>query len=720
MSAGALGESLQPAVDGVAAGEGVGDTKSIARECVLEILASFNAARLSWASVRDVAESSTDADRRRIFRYAESSGETADATDAFVTAVGRVLRDLVATGRALEQEGQFLSTEYRDALARDAGRVLSRRRKTLAVAERAVARLGRAVRARDVADHITQFLPEVAREYSPLVSIVARDLQNLSVTGELLVVGHVRASRADGSRLYLPARLADRQEQYRPREPLSWLDYVLAVVARLWAIRIDAARQSGAPPRPLATQEIRAELRRDLGEDGRPIGSKWGQDLEQPMTVQLALDVLSGGGAPAIRSVPGRTALWVPADVDLRDLRIDRAFALDSDRVVEAIRRAMVRVGCPAVTAVEVEEELELDDALALNGKAPLAVVLNDLAKTTVDYGNGSRRPRRLQRVHRVGRRGGATLYAAVDVVAGVDPATVPELRAAHQHAHHGAVLKAAEALRWEKRLEGLGHARSPAIALGRARLLEEDLQAIIPDVRRAADEGSEQAATLRGRLERSLDEVRGWVRFRGAGASSVGRVARFGRTLTPEELRDLYAPLSPTAERMACAADVVRQYSRLIQRVPNPTFVSRRSGDPRTAQLYLFDAVDALCYGARLWGGTQAQLAALMVQDELGELRDAQFVFQALQCGVLEHRLRAVACLAFLQPEGTHDVLLERAFGDTGSGVRELSIWGLGFMNVPEIAEVMSDALRVDPSVDVKRAVRRYQSLGPGWAWMA
>ena len=48
--------------------------------------------------------------------------------------------------------------------------------------------------------------------------------------------------------------------------------------------------------------------------------------------------------------------------------------------------------------------------------------------------------------------------------------------------------------------------------------------------------------------------------------------------------LRDLLSPLSPTAAQFEDMAQVVRQYSRLVKRFPNPSYTDRRSGDPNTS----------------------------------------------------------------------------------------------------------------------------------------
>jgi hypothetical protein len=709
-----------------------------ALSCVVEVLESVNRARLGPASVHEVLAGTTAADRRRLRDAAASYDEGEETNDALLLIATRLLRELVAAGRAIERDDAYLATDERDAAERIVGITTSRRRKTLAIVERTVLHLGRAVRARDVAEYVDVYLREAAREYEPLLTILARDMQNLGNTGDLAAVGRVRGLRSDGVVLYLPARLIDRRDEFLPQTPLTWLDYVAGVVAGLWEVHRQEAHAGGRKPRPISTQEVRAGLRADRGEpeageasgpggsggvlEGPVAWRVWAQDLDDPMTVQTALDTLSKGSSPAIRAVPQRTALWVPIDTTPDEVELVGAFATDADRVVEATQRAMTRLARPAVTVGDVEDELQLDDALALSGKSSAARVLSDLAKVTVDDGTGSRRARRQQRVHRLEHRG-ATLYCAIPIRPGAapdaDPDAASQLAAARRYASHEAVLYDLAALDWQARLERLPHIQSPIIALGRARVLALELSRRVPDVARAASEGCEAARALLPKLERARVNLRGWERFRAARDPGLPPDVQLeGPTLTPTELQALYAPVSPVTAAPRSPAAIVQRYSRVLKRVRNRDYRDRRSGDVRTSHQFYFDGVAARLHGVRLWGGAQARLAGLMAEDELGELRDGRYVLRALATDHLEQRLRAVAALAFLQPDGASEALRERARGDASPGVRELAIWALGFLEASDADEVAREAVREDPAVEVRRAAQRFLNAGPHWGW--
>ncbi len=116
----------------------------------------------------------------------------------------------------------------------------------------------------------------------------------------------------------------------------------------------------------------------------------------------------------------------------------------------------------------------------------------------------------------------------------------------------------------------------------------------------------------FRAMLDRLDRELEGWLRFRTPREEDLPEgIEREGGGLTAMELRDIFAPLSPTAAAMKEAGQVIRHYGKLIRWVPNPQFRNRRSGFHDTAAEYLFDRVDALAYGARQWGGPTCRLLA-------------------------------------------------------------------------------------------------------------
>src|SRR5205085_2677273 len=93
------------------------------------------------------------------------------------------------------------------------------------------------------------------------------------------------------------------------------------------------------------------------------------------------------------------------------------AYASDTERVCEAVRRAAKQLGRP-VTVQEVKDEIDLDLSLHPAGLLSLRSILQDMAKKTVSAG-GERRMRVTRRVYKVGRVDGDVYYCTEDPTGG-------------------------------------------------------------------------------------------------------------------------------------------------------------------------------------------------------------------------------------------------------------------------------------------------------------
>ena len=164
--------------------------------------------------------------------------------------------------------------------------------------------------------------------------------------------------------------------------------------------------------------------------------------------------------------------------------------------------------------------------------------------------------------------------------------------------------------------------------------------------------------------------------------------------------------------------AAVTRHYSQLIRRVRNPAFVNRRSGHVRTAAEWLFDEVDALTYAARQWGGPTCQLLTLWAFEEIGELRDARYLFAALATEAREVRLRVMGGLALLRPAGAEERLRRHILNDVDASVRECALWALGMLIGHRADEVLREAAAMDAEGRVRRAAQRFLGTGANWWW--
>jgi hypothetical protein len=580
----------------------------------------------------------------------------------------------------------------------------SRRRLVLALVREAVAGLGRAVRAADVIERAAQ------REETAGIAArhITHGLGTLVQTGELKVLGAIRGD-GRGMNLYLPAE-AD-EELSTPAEPLTWLDAVLAAFTRLWQERERQAREEGRRPRPISTSELRAFM--EGGAEPHP-------KLKSAPTLTNALKQLAASSAPSIRRVARAERwanLWAPADVPDERLATQEAFASDSERVTVAVARAVGRLRRP-VTAQDVSDEFERDDALRPTSDHSPARLLTDAAKDCIG-GMVRGRRRRTQRVHRhvfrVGNLNGTAYYTHDPAGAGAARAYVSLLRIQAQWAEE----RASEVL---DVLEG---ATVACVAAGRALLVQSTARGIAGDLDRLLDEPALynetrlRALTLRADVEVVLQRAAEWLSARALGGARVpDTVCTAVPGWTAEELLRALRPLYPCAAKIETPHELVRLLGRSIRRVPNPAFGSRFLPDPQQAAEYLYDRTDALLFIARQWGGLECCMQANMAGHELGLLRDARFAFPALESSDINERLIAVSCLAFLWSEEGNDRLKQVAMKDCEHGVRASAIWAYAFAQ-GEWADELADVMRQhDRSAEVRDFAARVHEADAAELW--
>jgi hypothetical protein len=579
-------------------------------------------------------------------------------------AVSRIARRLRSKGFVFSpgkigRERFYGSVEKLDPATAELPEKTPRRRRVLAFVRVLVDDLGRAVRHADVVD-----AAETHDELSDLTpELIGRDLQNLTRTGELEVVGEVRGD-GRGRNLYLSPELDSAE--YAVDEPLTWLEQVAATFETLWEEETAEAAAENRKPRPLSTGCVRARLSREQPELDQ---------LEDPQLLVNAMRQLAESSRPvvqAIRRPNEKVLLWAPIDVDEEDLDVGDAFATDSERVATAVARAEVRRGRP-VTVLDVRDEIEMDPTLRPAGSQDLHVILWDVAKETVDHG-GERRARRHQRIVRLGRVEGKTYYSAR-----ADEEAVAHVRAREFEA------------RWKRldapaRVAGITDCILPTVAAGRVMLLQKELGVLREELAEidmtgdlhSADRDllhrlAEAADNTNERLARMMAEL-------GDVAADLPDVRDDTPGLTPRELQELLEPLYPRAAEVDDPTKLVPLLEGAIRRIPNPEYESRWSQDHHKACEYLFDRTDALLEAAKRWGGHQCRLHAMMAQGELGRLQDPCFLLPALQEADYQRRLRGVACLAFVPSEQGRRRLREVATEDADRGVRESSAWAYGF----------------------------------------
>src|SRR5690606_8700523 len=255
---------------------------------------------------------------------------------------------------------------------------------------------------------------------------------------------------------------------YAVDDPLTWLEELHTAFQFEWAERVLAAELSDQRVVPPSTSDVRARFRAMY-----PGHEK----LSDPQLLVNGLRQLAGSGRPRLRPVRRtgqRALLWAPIHVQDADLDLGGSYASDTERVVEAVARAMAALGAPAVRVEEVQDEIDRDTRLRPAGRQPLYVILSDAARTELISADGSRTQRATPRIDRVGVVGGSTYYAVGNTAGALEYPELLRLRIEWNE------------LRATEELDAVRAAALPSIRAGRALQLAQVCEAIAERARTA------------------------------------------------------------------------------------------------------------------------------------------------------------------------------------------------------------------------------------------
>lgn len=576
----------------------------------------------------------------------------------------------------------------------------SRRRRVLELVRRTVAELGRGVRTADVVEYAASS-PQAA-DLPP--DLIARDILNLKGTGELRLVGSVRGD-GKGINVYLPAELSP-EDYLQPSTP-TWLEAVTCAFKELWDEQVAQAAAEGRRPRPLSTGEVRAHLSASL---------QYAEYLADPIILVNAMQQLARTKNPVVRKIkrPKQKALlWAPAGVEDSALDVGDAYASNTERVSEAVRRAENALARP-VTLRDVQDQIELDASLLPTRSSRLISVLSEAARERIASGkNGGRRSRVVQHVYRIGKVADVSYYST---------SRTPEAEAFIK-------FKGLE-LRWTAMRAGEEHATLrlcslPTVAIGRAMLALTETADILADLNLLCSGGhlrgeqQQKAAELLNDVIEIADLAREWLDEHGINDRRLPQsVDTDVSGWTIDELLEVIRPLYPRLQTIRKNSQLLGLMGDAIRRVPNPEYVNRFSPNQRAASEYLFDRTDALIYAAKQWGGHECCLQATLAGNELGHLRDSRFVLPALDNEHFSTRLAAVACLGFLQSEVGNEHLRSVAVNDLDPGVRQSALWAYGFAGAADTQEVIVSCCEEDKDVRVRAFAQELLQVSRGSWW--
>lgn len=645
---------------------------------VLEALEKVNYTYNRVASNVEIVDAIHIRDKKRLEQtYANKMGTIVSKILELLRARGLVFVTVAANERRFYGSTKVLSQEGAQAPL-----IQSRRSRVFGLVCETVAKLGRAVRLADVMEHAST--SEHARDISP--TEITRDVLSLHQTGELNIVARLRGD-GKGISLYLPSELDP--EDYMPAEPLTWLERVANAFNMLWDEHVKAAAAEGLRPRPISTGEVRAWLK-DSGESTL--------NLNDPMFLINALQQLARTSRPIVRKIKRgdqKAVLWVPIGVKDEELRLGDIYISDMERVAEAVKRAVKKLGRP-VNSKDLEREFETDPCLRPAGERRTFELLSELVKgrTYRNREGGYTRPR----IFRAGRIVGRTYYCA------------DNLRGASAY-----ILLRQLDLRWaatdaDNALESVERCILPSVALGKVLLLATETEKILKRIdcileNKDCDQATlREAKDLRQQVSESERAAQVWLSTHTSGSQNLPReVSTKIPGWTGKDIFPILIPFCPMESKTKSATKTAMYLCRSIRRIPNPGYQGRFSDDHGTAVEFLFDRTEALLYIARQWGGHECCLQAMIAKNELGLLRDPRFVFPALESSDFEVRLTGVACLAFLWSEEGNRLLKDVATSDPDFGVRQSALWAYAFARGEGAVELASNLAEADANPHVR-----------------
>lgn len=484
-----------------------------------------------------------------------------------------------------------------------------------------------------------------------------------------------------GNRLVVPA--GTDPETLTATVPLTWNETVAAAFAGVWKEHLEQAGRAGALPVPIASEEVNERIQLEFPE------------VKGTARVSAALKALGRRGRiRRLGTGSGSRARWAPADVPDSELDLSgtQAVACRSDpaRVALLIQRATERLGVPAVSSRQLQDELRKDPDFQLRA----ASLSEAIAVACPRPGNNPSLKNPL--VLRAGEVGVVPYYCL--------PA------AAENAALYLEWLQADHAwtqLEWKALTQAARRCRLPAYAAAHLARLPSGLLETRNAISRVLDRGMVGKPTeseMRSRLQELDDIEMAWPRLfqhhHEQGPEESVPAEEIPRW-TPDEFAHAIQLLTgrpPTAQEAR---------NPLVRRVPNPAYQSKAAKDRNNSVRWHLDRTSALLFLAERHGGRMCRVLAGLARGELAFVRDPQPAIVSLRSEDPDQRLTAVACLAFLwSPESAYHLLTTTQM-EPEPGVREAALWAHGFAGGPAATEVLRRHAADDSSPQVRQFAR-------------
>lgn len=563
-------------------------------------------------------------------------------------------------------------------------------KKLLPIVKKAVIHFGnRPVRCRDVINYIAEFEDQKITQKQ-----VVHHMWLMYRIGKLKIVDRIYGD-GQGTVLFLPVEFKFENTHITP---LTFADWVMFAFKQIWSERIEQSKKENCSIQPVLTSEIRKRLEQfsDMPDFGRKVYNiarllKWHSQTSNP-TVRKFVQA-------------NRYNFWAFNDIDNEDLDLENTYPSNAMKVAKAIERAYLNFGERPVDINAIKKEINNDRNLTLTGKISLAHHLRILGiRNKLNSYEKLKNYTFTEYIRIAGSIYGRPYFAPITC----------SVEKCQEFIELSKIKRDWEDFKLLESCQLIDNCQLISLRIGRARLLFQKILGFTETLVAVKSEYFQED------FERLYEEIKSVKEqliemLKDQPFSYLPELVNEETSgLTPKETTAFLAPFYPVVAKLnhyenKQFSQVTSRIRHAFNRIPNPDFEKRTAREYKNTVKFLFEKTDLLIKTALRWGGSECRYQALIAGQELGILRDENFVIPALQSSNFEDRQIAIACLAFLQKQPHR--LKELAINDPIGEVRQAALWAFASMKGENYHSLARQVAEQDTDLSVRQFAEQIAS---------
>lgn len=358
---------------------------------------------------------------------------------------------------------------------------------------------------------------------------------------------------------------------------------------------------------------------------------------------------------------------------------VNRGVISDQVKVSIAVNRACSRYGHP-VNYKDVEKEIAIDSSLSLISSGTVSSTLLSAVFAKSERNKKQWMGEKQSDIYKIGQIRGLSHYYSRE--------SFGEAVAEAFFQYHE-LEKRLKSITAHESLEKLANCRLRGASTGRALMVLDELKeikAILKDytaLTNLDDNTKTKLSELLINIKKLEPQYRKFLvehrlpEF----PDEVSSINIFGWTaeMIIKEFLPVY-PMAREIDRTTTKTPVFKVTGLLRRHIKRRKVKDFPNIQVNSNDIYLYDRTNALLFAALKWGGPECRLQAIDAQAELGHLRDERFIIPELKSDDSNVRMAAVACISYLQTEGTVGKLRDIILSDSVVEVRMAALWGYAF----------------------------------------